>query len=514
MSVDQSPTRAPVRPPTTGLRTSPLRALLLRVHFWAGLLVGPFLLVAALSGFLYTLTPSIEPVLYRDVLTVPAAPTSLPLADQIAAGQAAVPGAELSSVRPAPTPADTTRVIFAAPDLGDSSHYRTAFVDPHTGAVTGVLPTYGGSQALPLREWVDQLHDNLHLGDPGRLYAELAASWLWVLALGGLVLWVGMWRRRRASVRALVLPRNATGRRARLLSWHGTVGLWSVIGLLFLAATGLTWSTYAGANVTALRGALAWDTPSPAATLPGATAGADATGEHAGHAATGGMAGMDMGSMPGAPAVPAPAAPPASVDPAAGIDAAYSAALRAGLTAPMEIVPSAEPGATTSVAEISRVVSGSDPVVGPLQGLRASAHLDAVAVDPSSGTVVDTVRFADWPLMAKLARWGVDAHMGMLFGVANQVVLAALALGLACGIVWGSVLWWRRGPGRRGGTVPPRGAFLALSWPWRAGVLAATVLVAVALPLLGASLLIFLAADAASGGRRPAVEERRVPSVR
>lgn len=502
MSVDQSPARTPTRPPTTGLRTSPLRALLLRVHFWAGLLVGPFLLVAALSGFLYTLTPSIEPVLYRGVLTVPASPTTLPLAAQVAAGRAALPGAELSSVRPAPTPTDTTRVIFAAPDLGDSSHYRTAFVDPHTGAVTGVLPTYGGSQALPLREWVDQLHDNLHLGDPGRLYAELAASWLGVLALGGLVLWVGMWRRRRASARALLLPRNATGRRARLLSWHGTVGLWSVVGLLFLAATGLTWSTYAGANVTALRGALAWDTPSPAATLPGATAAADATGEHAG------MAGMDMGSMPGAPA-----ALPAPVDPAAGIDAAYAAALRAGLTGPMEIVPATAPGATTSVAEISRVVSGSDPVVGPVEGLRASTHLDAVAVDPASGTVVDTVRFADWPLMAKLARWGVDAHMGMLFGVANQVVLAALALGLACGIVWGTVLWWRRGPGRRGGTVPPRGAFLALSRPWQVGVVAVTVLVAAALPLLGASLLIFLAADAAAGGPRPVPVERGDLSV-
>lgn len=482
MSVDQSPAPTPVRPPTTGLRTSPVRALLLRVHFWSGLLVGPFLLVAALSGFLYTLTPSLEPLLYRDVLTVPAAPTSLPLSAQVAAGQAAVPGAELSSVRPAPTPTDTTRVIFAAPDLGDASHYRTAFVDPHTGAVTGVLPTYGGSQALPLREWVDQLHDNLHLGDPGRLYAELAASWLWVLALGGLVLWVGMWRRRRSSARALLLPRNATGRRARLLSWHGTVGLWAVVGLLFLAATGLTWSTYAGANVTALRGAMSWDTPSVTSSA----------GEHAGHA------GMDTGGVPTTGAAPAP------------LDAAFAAAQRAGLTGPLEIVPGVGAGESTSVAEISRVVSGSDPVVGPLEGLRASTHLDAVAVDPASGTVIDTVRFADWPLAAKLARWGVDAHMGMLFGVLNQVVLAALALGLACGVVWGTVLWWRRGPGRRGGTVPPRGAFLALSRPWQVGVVVGTLLVAVALPVLGVSLLVFLAVDTAAAavrgrrtGRRP-----------
>ena len=39
--------------------------------------------------------------------------------------------------------------------------------------------------------------------------------------------------------------------------------------------------------------------------------------------------------------------------------------------------------------------------------------------------MVDEVRFADYPLMAKLTRWGIDAHMGVLFGVANQLLLVA-----------------------------------------------------------------------------------------
>jgi hypothetical protein len=34
-----------------------LRPLLLRVHFYAGLFVGPFLLLAAVTGLLYTTTP-------------------------------------------------------------------------------------------------------------------------------------------------------------------------------------------------------------------------------------------------------------------------------------------------------------------------------------------------------------------------------------------------------------------------------------------------------------------------
>ncbi|CCQ18212.1 PepSY-associated TM helix domain-containing protein [Rhodococcus sp. IEGM 1401] len=64
---------------------------------------------------------------------------------------------------------------------------RTVFVDPYTAQVRGELTTFG--EWLPVRAWIDELHRNLHLGDLGRNYSELAASWLWVVALGGLVLW-------------------------------------------------------------------------------------------------------------------------------------------------------------------------------------------------------------------------------------------------------------------------------------------------------------------------------------
>jgi uncharacterized iron-regulated membrane protein len=39
--------------------------------------------------------------------------------------------------------------------------------------------------------------------------------------------------------------------------------------------------------------------------------------------------------------------------------------------------------------------------------------------------VLDRTRFDDFPLMAKLTRWGVDFHMGILFGLANQLLLIA-----------------------------------------------------------------------------------------
>ncbi|MDU0292611.1 PepSY-associated TM helix domain-containing protein [Saccharothrix longispora] len=62
-----------------------------RLHFYAGVPVAPFLLVAALSGLLYAFAPQLDAVLYDDVPEVPAATGApRPSAEQVAAPQAAL----------------------------------------------------------------------------------------------------------------------------------------------------------------------------------------------------------------------------------------------------------------------------------------------------------------------------------------------------------------------------------------------------------------------------------------
>ena len=113
-------------------------------------------------------------------------------------------------------------------------------------------------------------------------------------------------------------------------------------------------------------------------------------------------------------------------------------------------------------------------------------------MDPSTGAVLETVRFADWPLPAQLAEIGISAHMGILFGIANQLLLVALALGIIAVVVWGYRMWWLRRPTRArapGGTERPTvGATVAVG--------GAAVVVGVFLPVLGVSLLVFLLGDA------------------
>ncbi|MCP2266969.1 PepSY-associated TM helix domain-containing protein [Promicromonospora thailandica] len=468
-TTDTTPTPPPPR--RAAGRPGWFGALLLRLHFYAGLLVGPFILVAAVSGALYALTPALEQVVYRHELTAPVTSTRLSLADQveIARDHVGDPGATPSAVRPAPGPGDTTRVMFADARLGESES-RAVLVDPGTGEVRGDLTVYGTSGALPLRTWLDQLHRNLHLGEPGRLYSELAASWLGVVALAGLGLWVARVRRSRARKDFVRPARGRRGYRA-LFTWHTSVGFWVVLGALFLSATGITWSQYAGGNVDTLRGALDWGTPAVDTDLPGGDAQAAGAGEHAGHGAAG----------PGG-------APVGEVDPAL-FDAVLATAQAVNVnTGLVEITPPAAPGSAWVVQEIQR----SYPT-----------EVDAVAVDPATLRAVHRVDFSEFPLAAKLARWGIDAHMGSLFGLPHQLALFVLASGIAALVVLGYLMWWRRRPTPlRGGPPPERDVLRGAPWWGVAAVLAGAVLVGWWLPLVGWTLAGFVVLDVLLGLRR------------
>ncbi|MEV6331674.1 PepSY-associated TM helix domain-containing protein [Streptomyces sp. NPDC051909] len=452
-----SPTPTPTPIPTRPSGWAALRPFVLRLHFFAGVLVAPFLLVAAVSGLLYALAVPAEKVLYAHELEVPVpdGAAALPLERQVAAARAARPEGTVTAVWPGAEPGATTRVLMADPEAPEGTS-MAVFVDPYTAAIRGELPSYGSSGALPLRTWISGLHVDLHLGELGRNYSELAASWLWVVTLGGVLLWVG---RRRRNRRALFLPEGGARSRRRTLSWHGAVGLWAAAGLVALSATGLTWSRYAGENIGGVQDRIGGATPKLSA---GITAGGSAgAGEHAGH-----HTGMPM--------------PAAEKGADIGIDKAVAAARAAGIDSPSIAVVLPAEGSGYVVKETDK---------------QFPAELDSVAVNPADGAVLDELRFADYPLLAKLTRIGIDAHMGLYLGLFNQLALAALALALILLVVWGYRMWWLRRPGR----PVARGTWRKVPPTTLLPLLAATALVGWFVPLLGLSLVAFLAVDLALG---------------
>ncbi|MFD6419983.1 PepSY-associated TM helix domain-containing protein [Streptomyces sp. NPDC060194] len=471
MAIEDRPAPETGEPPRT--RTAPaasgaapaLRALLLRLHFYAGLLIAPFLLVAATSGLLYALSYPAERIVYSHELTVPVGDRVQPVSEQIAAAREAHPEGTVTAVWPSSEEGATTRVLMTSPEVEEGKSLAV-FVDPYTAEVRGELPSYGSSGALPLRTWLSEFHRNLHLGEPGRLYSELAASWLWVVALGGVALWAARRRRRRALllVPDRTLPKKG---RARTLSWHGSVGLWAAAGLVALSATGLTWSTYAGENIGKVQDQLGGSTPTVSAALdPGASDGGGHDGHGGGSGETGEHQGADI-----------------------GVDAVLGAAAGAGVDGKLAVVLPAE--------GTGYVVKQTDTLF--------PVHLDSVSVDPADGRIIDELRFDDYPLLAKLTRYGIDLHMGVTLGLANQLALAALMLGTILLIVWGYRMWWLRRPTqdrvRSAGRPYPRGSLRRLPAAWSVPLGAAALLVGWFVPLLGLSLLAFLVVDTALGVR-------------
>ena len=412
-----------------------------RLHKFTGVIIAPFLIVAALSGFLYALAPTFEPWIYHDEVTATAQGSPRSLDEQIAAAQRQHPDGTVVRVEPSEDPQETPRVLFDDPTAPNSSYTHAVFVDPVDLHITGELQQYGGSRALPFRTWASNGHRTLWLGEPGRLYAELAASWLGALSILGLYLWLKRKQRNKKQP-------------SKVLALHARVGAWLLPGFLFLTVTGLTWSLVAGTSIGKVREELNWKEPSVATSVAEAGASTGA-GEHANHAEHVGHAGHagHTGNHDAAEL--------------AGAQTAESTARSQGLTGVLEMTPPEKPGDAWGVREA-----------------RAAFKLrsDAVAVTPN-GEVIDRINSADWPLAAQLTSWLIQLHMGTLFGIYSQVALAVLALGLLVVSIAGLWMWWKK----------PRRSLPELKIT--PAVLAGAVAYSIIAPLFGASLLLFFVGD-------------------
>lgn len=87
--------------------------------------------------------------------------------------------------------------------------------------------------------------------------------------------------------------------------------------------------------------------------------------------------------------------------------------------------------------------------------------------------------------------------MGVLFGLANELVLVMFAAGLAAMVVTGYVMWWRTRP-TRVVRQPQRSPLMLLRKTPIVPLLlivSLTLLLGFCLPVMGISLLIFLLCD-------------------
>lgn len=199
-----------------------------RWHFYAGLIVLPVLLTAAVTGSLYVFREELEWVIYPRLMFVEPQPQVISYNEQLAKGVAALPaGATVHGISISADPARATSVIAeTAPE-----RYVSVYVNQHTGAVLGSLD-YDWS----LFGFILNIHRTLLAGSTGRIIVELATSWGLILIVTGLYLW---WPRKGSKALGVWLPRLSGKSYVIWRDWHTVPGFYFSLLAFLVMGTGL-----------------------------------------------------------------------------------------------------------------------------------------------------------------------------------------------------------------------------------------------------------------------------------
>ncbi len=451
-----------------------------RWHFFAGLFVAPFAVFLAVTGALYLWKPQFEEWKYRNLFNVPrpvssgaqlSALNAQPLSPdvQLTVARTAFPKLNPSQFIPAARAGRSTEIQFGAPyGRGKTS----VFVDPYTGVILGQID----DATRPMRILHD-LHGTMLAGLPGEIIIELAASWAFVLIVSGFYLW---WPR-PSTVRGFLLPRFGAGRRALLRDLHAVPAVWLSAFTLFLLATGIQWTkvggqwsrtlaqavgewqpreTSASAHRSELLGGWSPYLNSKAMAEQAATVASTAPAdEHAEHRR--GKKDSGVADDPDHPRI--------------SLERVMTIAIERHVTDAYAIaLPQSPTGVYSILTDRNRAFT------------RAYLHLDQY-----SGAILADIRYKDFGLGAKFMTYGIIAHEGQLFGLANQILGLVTCLGLIGLAVTGVMMWWSRRPKGQLAAPNASGSLFAVS----RGAIIIVVLLATLLPLMATSLVILLLID-------------------
>jgi len=429
-----------------------------RWHFYAGLFVAPFMVMLALTGIIYLFKPQLDPLMYGDLLNVPAGHHALAADDLLKQVRQAYPEGQVKQYLP-PVNAERSAQFVVI----DKGRELNVFIDPYHGDILGEQDAKNNLQAM-----ARAIHGELLIGTVGDRLVEMAAGWGVVLVVSGLYLW---WPRGQSSAGVLWPRWNVRGR----LFWrdlHVVLGFWGAAFLLVMLLSGMTWTGFWGKQYADLWNrfpAAMWnDVPKSDVeagslnnahrqTVPWAVENTPMpmSGDHAEHMAHGGMH-------------EGPAAPTVSLQAVQDIATERKVEPGYSITFP-----------TTASGVFTIAVFADDP--------RNDATLH---VDQYTGKVLADVRWEHYSVVARATETGVMLHEGKMFGPLNQILVLLVCLMILLSAVSGLVIWWKRRPQGKFG-VPPLRHDLPT---WKTGVFIMLAL-AVVFPLVGASLVVVWALD-------------------
>ena len=414
-----------------------------RWHFYAGLMVLPFMITLAVTGALYLFKDEIDTAVYSDLKRVSVELSKVSPEVMVDAALTNYPGKAVKYLDPA-TPQSSAEITVTTDDFGK----LTVYVNPYSGAVLGALPDRG-----TIMWTIRYLHSLKYFGDTARLLIELAGGWSILLVGTGIYLW---WPRGKKG--GVVTVRGKPRNRMFWRDLHAVTGLFVGVFIVFLAITGMPWSGVWGEKVNEWANGSNFGYPS------GVRVDVPMSGEHLDHVSKTSWS-LEQARLPeSSEAAGTPI----------GLNKAVETFDRLGLHRGYAVAIPGEP---------TGVYTGS--VYPDDASQQRVVHLDQYSGEP----LID-MGFADYGLGGKWMEWGISVHMGQEFGLANQVVLLVACMGIVLLAVSAGVMWWKRRPvGSLG--VPP----LPEDTKVFRGLIAILAIGGIAFPLVGLSLLVMLALD-------------------
>ena len=432
-----------------------------RWHFYAGLLVLPFLITLAITGGFYLFKTELDNIIHSDLKQVEIGQQHVAASQMLAAALAAHPGTVVKFTDP-PTQTSSAEITVNTPD-----GKLAVYVNPYSGTVLGSLPDRGTVM------WtIRYLHSLKYFGTYARYAIEIAGGWSILLVATGIYLW---WPRNQTG--GVVSVRGTPKKRVFWRDTHAVTGIFVGFFIVFLAVTGMPWSGVWGAKVNE------WANGSNFGYPAGVRVDVPMSGNHLNDVAKTSWS-LEQAQIPQSkthdhgqhmemPVAPASMDEHADMQPI-GIDKAIARFNELGLS----------PGYAVALPTTPTGVYSGSVYPNDLSKQRV-IHLDQYSGEP----LID-MGYADYGPLGKGLEWGINVHMGQEFGLANQIVLAIVCLAIILLAVSAGIMWWKRRPKGSLG-VPPmpqdRTVFR--------GLLVLLIIGGVIFPLVGASLVVMLALD-------------------
>lgn len=501
----------------SGGRASRFWRTVWRLHFYAGMLSMPFIVLLAVTGLIILYTDPVYRLTEGDLRVIETGEQTVPVADQLELATGAISTDHYLSAIVTPKHDDEAMVFtFTTDDVT----YTNVYVDQYRGEVLGTGANDYGTGLVGLANrlhgylnnnhnwklWGVSIGGVLNDGEPiltkeptvpvSEVFLEVVAVWALVLALSGIYLW---WPRKKHTGKALFIPRLAKRGRARWRDLHAIPGILMSLVLVFFVATGLAWADLWGSSFwypinQELAPAAEAAEPS---SLPVTVGDLDVFGNRIPWVSQG----EPIPASDGEPhhgddeSEPSDASDAGDTsDPNASGDAT-TRPRQLGLDAVMQL---ADDDGLLRGYSIALPVDGEDENGNPVYGTYVvtdpwpakTTTERVVFFDQFSGQKLGESTPKDWGRLAQITEWGVQTHMGTQLGVFSRIVMTFGCVAIIWSAFTGLVMWWKRRPQGRVG-LPRRPTTARLP----KGLIAIGVIVGLLYPLWALSAILVLVID-------------------